>query len=128
MALPFQTFVNSVVEANGQGHINAATRTRLVYLTLAHWKFSGTELTIDDVAAEYEKKMTAAMRSFVAGVLGTIAGVMLADPKFRHELWDFSEIAHDIESNRQAYAPGRRIHYIHDGPRELPCIPDAVVD
>lgn len=128
MALPFQTFVNSVVSANGQGHINAKTRMRLVNIVLGHWKFSGEELSIDDVEREYGPNMTSAMRSFTAGVLGTIAGVLIADPKFKFELWDFSEIAHDIEANREEVSSRRRIHYIHDGPCELPGIPDAVVD
>lgn len=128
MALPFQTFINSVVSANGQGHINSKTRMRLANLVVGHWKFSGDELTIADVEIEYGKGMTAAMRSFVAGVLGTVAGVLVADPKFRNELWDFSEIAHDIEANREEVSSRRRIHYIHDGPCELPGIPDAVVD
>lgn len=106
----------------------ASTRTRLVNMVLGHWKFSSEELSVSDIESLYGRNMTSAMRSFVAGVIATVSGVLAADPAFKKELWGYSEIASSIESNREEVISRRRIHYIHDGPCELPGVPDAVVD
>lgn len=121
MQMTFQTFCNSIFSVQKQERLQPKLRTHLLNLVLAHWKFSGSPITARCVQDVYGKKFTGAMSEFVSGVIATIQNVLDADPSFLKDVWNYSEIAHSIESQRHEEAVrNRRIYRIVDGPRELP--------
>lgn len=123
MQMTFQVFCNSIYSVQKQDRIQHKLRTQLLNLVLANWKFSGSPLTARCVQEAYGKKLTPAMSEFVTGVIATIQNVLDTDPTFLKDVWNYSEIAHSIESQRYEEAlRNRRVYRIVDGPRELPQI------
>jgi hypothetical protein len=99
MPLTYQAFLNSMLASLGCDRICIETRTRLVQLTMSIWdfKFGTTTLAVEE---RYGSRLTEQMQEFVRRAIETMLDVHRLDGSFGKELWNYSEIAHDIEEQR----------------------------
>lgn len=122
--LSFQKFRNSVVEAQGFTELAPARRARIVNIVIGNWKFGGEELTEKEIEKLFGKRMSYSERKYARTTAETIKAVLATDPSALSEIWNFSEIAHDIEEQRDVEkSRNRRTYRIVDGPQELPGFP-----
>lgn len=117
MRVTFQFFANSLVRSIADLGISEKIRHRLIRIVLSCWKFDGGIVRLDEVEAKYGRQLTKAMQRFVAYLIEAIEGILITDRSLKGELWNLSEVAHDIEENRAANV---RVIRIKDGPLELP--------
>lgn len=119
MPLTYQAFLNSMLASLGCERICIETRTRLVQLTMSIWdfKYGTTTLAVEE---RYGSKLTEQMQEFVRRAVETMLDVHRLDGSFDKELWNYSEIAHDIEEQRDVEnLSNHRYRHTHD--------PDPVV-
>lgn len=121
MPLTYQAFLNSLMGSLGCDRIAASTRRRLAQITLASWSFSDKQLTVEQVEDRHGAKLTGLMHEFVRRAIESLAGIHSTDSSFDKDLWNYSEIAHDIEEQRDVEA-GHRNHPSRavDSDSELP--------
>lgn len=122
MSLPFQSFRNSVVATQGFLELPPDRRARFVNLVVGHWKFrNGEEVTVDEISSESGLRLSYSDREYIKLTIDTIRSVLKTNPSALQEIWNFSEIAHDIEEQRDVEKNRyRRTYRIVDGPQELP--------
>jgi hypothetical protein len=126
--LTFQKFRDSVVQTQGFQELPSGVRSRIVNLVVGHWRFGGDVITTEEIVASYGKRMSFSEKKYVGTTIETISSVLRVDPSARRDLWDFSEIAHDIEEARDVEKNRyRRTYRIVDGPQELPGFPHEPV-
>lgn len=123
--LTFQKFRDSVVATQGFQELPSGVRSRIVNLVIGHWRFDDdAAVTVEEVAASFGKRMSYSERKYAGTTIETIQSVLRVDPSARRDLWDFSEVGHDIEEARDVEKDRyRRTYRIVDGPQELPGFP-----
>lgn len=127
--MTYQSFLNAILESQGNRNLSVSVRCRLVRIVLSKLKFNGTAPDISEIEAEYGIALTKSMREFVEHTIGSIQGAFAVDATIAKDIWNFSEIAHDIEEQRvEDRARHRRVHRIVDGPVELPGYAEASAD
>lgn len=121
MPLTYQAFLNSLLGSLGCERVAAPTRRRLAQVVMARWRFSGSPLTIEDVQDRHGSPLTALMQEFVRRAIETLANIHETDATFDKDLWNYSEIAHDIEEQRDVESDHcRRRKFDSDSYTELP--------
>jgi hypothetical protein len=125
--LTFQKFRDSVIQTQGFEELPSGVRSRIVNLVVGHWRFGDDAVvTVEEVAASFGKRMSFSERKYAGRTIETIQSVLRVDPSAQRDIWDFSEIAHDIEEQRDVEKNrNRRTYRIVDGPQELPGFPES---
>ncbi len=123
MPLTYQTFVNAIAQSCGATEITESLRARVITIVLATWNFTTNGTDENEVAEKYGRKLTPALKEYAKRVVETIRTVHSMDETLRKDLWNYSEIAHDIQERRNVENDrNRRTFFIVDGPQELPGI------
>lgn len=122
MPLTYQKFRDSIVDSLGKEKIARAARARIVNLVIGSWNFGGQEPTAESIESLAERpKFSNAMRRYAESAIETMRQVIATDATLVKDIWNFSEIAHDIEEQRNVESNrNRRLVFITDGYQELP--------